>query len=222
MSHSSERVEAPGAGARARFFAWAGYAAAIWAFVFAATSFYWALGGRVGVETIGDAITKPALAGDPTILAIVWITGALKVVAGAVALALVQPWGRRLARWGAAARWVGSERAFPGLRRGESGPGWLDRPGRDPGSGGPGRGRRALASFPVGSVVAAWRCPLRPGGVVIPSPTYYVRLTYLIAAAIMRRSSRSSASTASGALPLPHGSRARRALKKQINSARRG
>src|SRR5262249_49484048 len=99
MSHSSEREEAPGAGARARFLALAGYAAAIWAFVFAATSFYWALGGRVGVETIGDSITKPALAGDPTILAIVWITGALKVVAGAVALALMQPWGRRLPRW---------------------------------------------------------------------------------------------------------------------------
>jgi hypothetical protein len=78
---------------------WAGYAAAFWAFLFAAMSFYWALGGRLGVETIGDAITKPALAGDPTILAVVWITGALKVVAGVLALALVQPWGRRIPRW---------------------------------------------------------------------------------------------------------------------------
>jgi hypothetical protein len=78
---------------------WAGYAAAAWAFLFAATSFYWALGGRIGVETIGDVITTPALAGDPTILAIVWITGALKVVTGVAALALVQPWGQRVPRW---------------------------------------------------------------------------------------------------------------------------
>lgn len=82
-----------------RSLGWAGYAAAIWAFLFAVMSFYWALGGRLGVETIGDAITKPALAGDPTILAVVWITGVLKVVAGVLALALVQPWGRRIPRW---------------------------------------------------------------------------------------------------------------------------
>jgi hypothetical protein len=94
--------------ARADSLTWAGYAAATWAFLFAAMSFYWALGGRLGSETIGDAITKPVLAGDPTILAIVWITGVLKVVAGVVALALVQPWGQRIPRsalllagWGA-------------------------------------------------------------------------------------------------------------------------
>jgi hypothetical protein len=78
---------------------WVGYVAAAWAFLFAAMSFYWALGGRIGIETIGEAITKPALAGDPMILAIVWITGFLKVVAGVLALALVQPWGRQAPRW---------------------------------------------------------------------------------------------------------------------------
>jgi hypothetical protein len=101
------RLEGRGQG---RSLAWAGYAAAAWAFLFAAASFYWALGGRIGLESIGPAITEPALAGDPTILALVWITGALKVVAGIVALALIQPWGRRLPRgivllagWGASA-----------------------------------------------------------------------------------------------------------------------
>jgi Protein of unknown function (DUF3995) len=94
----ADTMEAP-AGQGSRPLNWAGYAAAIWAFLFAAMSFYWALGGRIGLETIGDAITRPALAGDPTILAIVWITGALKVVAGVVALALVQPWGRSVPRW---------------------------------------------------------------------------------------------------------------------------
>src|SRR5262245_37297611 len=99
--HMTQRVERTKTvnGAHARSLAWAGYAAAIWALLFAATSFYWALGGRIGVETVGEAITKPALAGDPAIVALVWMTGVLKVIAGGVALALVQPWGRRIPRW---------------------------------------------------------------------------------------------------------------------------
>jgi hypothetical protein len=96
MAQSIERREASGG---ARSLGWAGYAAAAWAFLFAAASFYWALGGPLGVETIGPGITGPALAGDPTILAVIWITGALKVVAGVVALALIQPRGRRVPRW---------------------------------------------------------------------------------------------------------------------------
>jgi hypothetical protein len=95
----TQRIENSGASGGMRPLGWAGYAAATWAFLFAATSFYWALGGRLGVETIGPGITGPVLAGDPTILAVVWITGALKVMAGVVALALVQPWGRRIPRW---------------------------------------------------------------------------------------------------------------------------
>lgn len=98
MTQRVERTETVN-GAHSHSLDLTGYAAAIWAFLFAATSFYWALGGRIGVETIGDAITKPALAGDPAIVAFVWTTGALKVVAGGVALALVQPWGRRIPRW---------------------------------------------------------------------------------------------------------------------------
>ena len=34
----------------------AAYGASLWAFVFAAMSFYWAAGGTVGVETIGPAV----------------------------------------------------------------------------------------------------------------------------------------------------------------------
>ncbi|MEO7001537.1 MAG: DUF3995 domain-containing protein [Ktedonobacterales bacterium] len=68
-----------------------------WAFIFAAVSFYWAAGGTVGSETIGPAIT--GLAHDPVFIAILWLTGALKVVAGLLALAFVQPWGRMIPRW---------------------------------------------------------------------------------------------------------------------------
>ena len=84
---------------QSRSTAWAGYAACTWAFVFAAVSFYWAAGGTAGADTIGDTITKPALARDPTFVAILWATGALKVLAGLLALALVRPWGRLTPRW---------------------------------------------------------------------------------------------------------------------------
>lgn len=75
------------------------YAAAAWAFVFAAMSFYWAAGGLFGVETLGEGMRELALARDPEIIGITWITGVLKVGAGLVALSLVQSWGRRIPRW---------------------------------------------------------------------------------------------------------------------------
>lgn len=84
---------------QSRSTAWVAYAACAWAFVFAALSFYWAIGGTVGIDTIGPAITKPVLAHDPIWVALIWGTGALKVIAGLVALALVCSWGRLVPRW---------------------------------------------------------------------------------------------------------------------------
>jgi len=77
---------------------WPGYAAASVAFAFAAVSVYWGLGGTAGVSSLGGSIEQRALAHDPLIVALAWITGGLKVVGGLLALALVQPWGRRLPR----------------------------------------------------------------------------------------------------------------------------
>jgi hypothetical protein len=74
------------------------YAACAWAFLFAAMSFYWALGGMVGVETLGVEIERQARERDPGLLATTWITGGLKAAAGLLALALVRPWGRALPR----------------------------------------------------------------------------------------------------------------------------
>jgi hypothetical protein len=89
---------------------WAGYAACAWGLVFAGISFYWALGGGLGVDTLGGRLEQLALARDPAINAAVWVTGFLKVGGALLALALVQRWGRRLPRplllllgWGAAA-----------------------------------------------------------------------------------------------------------------------
>jgi Protein of unknown function (DUF3995) len=75
------------------------YAAAGWAFLFAALSFYWALGGTAGSETISPAIAQLTRARVPWFMAVLWITAILKVFSGFVALALVQPWGRKVPRW---------------------------------------------------------------------------------------------------------------------------
>lgn len=74
------------------------YAAAAWSYLFAVMSFYWALGGMIGAETLGSAFTDPELRNDPAFVLFVWVTGFLKIALGALALALVQPWGRRLPR----------------------------------------------------------------------------------------------------------------------------
>jgi Protein of unknown function (DUF3995) len=71
--------------------AWAPLAAAAWALAFAAVSFYWAAGGEVGLETVGEEIERDALAREPDAIALVWVTGGLKVVGAALALALVRP-----------------------------------------------------------------------------------------------------------------------------------
>ncbi len=79
---------------------WAGYAGCAWALAFAAMSFYWAAGGLLGIETQGHAIKDAALAlrRDPQFVALVWSTGAAKVLGALLALALVQPWGQALPR----------------------------------------------------------------------------------------------------------------------------
>ncbi len=88
---------------------WPGYAAAAVAFAFAAVSFYWGLGGTAGVNTLGGRIEELALARDPMIITMIWVTGILKVAGGLLALALVRPWGLRLPRrWLVRGAWTGA------------------------------------------------------------------------------------------------------------------
>jgi hypothetical protein len=75
------------------------YGSAIWAFLFAALSFYWALGGTAGAETLGSTFTDPEVVGDPGFVAFLWITAILKALLGLVPLAQVQRWGRLFPRW---------------------------------------------------------------------------------------------------------------------------
>lgn len=111
MNQSTATGTAP-AGVR-----WFAYAAALWAFLFAALSFYWGLGGRAGAATLDPALM--AAADDPWFVAIgLWGVGVVKALGGLVALALVLPWGRRLPGWflrtaawaggGLGGRWIGA------------------------------------------------------------------------------------------------------------------
>lgn len=74
---------------------WVGYGAAIWALVFAVLHVVWAAGWYVGLqeEEARKAFQKPWF------LAYDLVVAGVCVIAVGVALALVQPWGRRLPRW---------------------------------------------------------------------------------------------------------------------------
>jgi len=76
----------------------AAFGAAAWAFVFGAMSVYWALGGRWSVGT--QALSIQEQIDDPGFVAVLWATGALKLLAAVIALALVRPWGARVPRRG--------------------------------------------------------------------------------------------------------------------------
>lgn len=83
-----------------------GYAAAAWAFLFAAASFYWAAGGTFGARTNSPAIVGQADTG--WFVALLWFVGVLKAFAGLLALALARRWHPPLSRglllaggWGA-------------------------------------------------------------------------------------------------------------------------
>ena len=71
--------------------AWAGYAACALALLHAAVSFYWASGSTAGLSTVGGKLEEMDRPGSPALAALVWGVGALKVLAGLLALALVMP-----------------------------------------------------------------------------------------------------------------------------------
>lgn len=82
---------------RSSLLAWSVYAVCTWSFVFAALSFYWVLGDSFLNSTQSPQIL--ALTAEPWFIAIVWLTGLLKVLAGLLALSLVQRWGEGFPVW---------------------------------------------------------------------------------------------------------------------------
>ena len=83
---------------RPRATAWSAYAACALALLSAVPSFYWALGGTAGLDTVGGAIEDLARARDPAGVALGIGAGVLKVAGGLLALALVRPWGPAVPR----------------------------------------------------------------------------------------------------------------------------
>lgn len=67
---------------------WIVYAAVVWTLIFTAMSVYWALGGMIGVESLGGAIYEKALDRDPSFIPLVWATAVAKLL-GAVFLLLL-------------------------------------------------------------------------------------------------------------------------------------
>jgi hypothetical protein len=76
----------------------AGGAAFTWAVIFALMTLYWAAGGLFGGETLGVEIDRLAHERDASFVAGLWAAFALKALAAMLALALVEPRGRRLPR----------------------------------------------------------------------------------------------------------------------------
>jgi hypothetical protein len=69
----------------------AAYAAAAWAFAFAAVSFYWALGGTVGLDTLAVELERDAREGGAELLTLAVAPGVGKLALGLLALALAVP-----------------------------------------------------------------------------------------------------------------------------------
>lgn len=96
-SDAPERVRPAGSpqrGPSPRVVPWPAYGACVWSLLFAAMSFYWAAGGTIGIDTQAPGIAALARERDPTFVAVLWVTGLLKLLCVPLALALVQPWGR--------------------------------------------------------------------------------------------------------------------------------
>ncbi|MFD0717640.1 DUF3995 domain-containing protein [Paenibacillus sp. GCM10027626] len=64
----------------------------VWSLLFAGLSFYWALGGMFGVKSLGGSIYEMALNPSPSFLAIVWMTGVIKVIGAVLLLMLLIKW----------------------------------------------------------------------------------------------------------------------------------
>ncbi len=82
---------------RSRPTLWAGYAACAWAFMFAATSAYWAAGGTQGLDAVSPEIMS--LSKDSWFAPLLWGVVMAKVLLGLLALAFVRGWGRPAPGW---------------------------------------------------------------------------------------------------------------------------
>jgi hypothetical protein len=78
---------------RSRATAWAAYAAGALALLYAVPSFYRALGGTAGLDSVGGAIEELGRSRDPAGVALGIGAGVLKVAGGLLLTGLVSPSG---------------------------------------------------------------------------------------------------------------------------------
>ncbi|MEU2714237.1 DUF3995 domain-containing protein [Streptomyces sp. NPDC007205] len=78
---------------------WPGYVAAAWGFLFAVPSFVWATGSTFGARsTVAPSLVKLARDGVPWFLAVLVVTGFLKLFGALVGIGLTRPRGPRISR----------------------------------------------------------------------------------------------------------------------------
>ncbi|WP_101392104.1 DUF3995 domain-containing protein [Streptomyces sp. TLI_146] len=84
---------------RLRLSNWPGYAAAAWGVLFAVPSFVWATGNAFGAQsTVAPSLVKLARDGVPWFVAVLLVTGFLKLFGALIGLGLTRPRGSRIGR----------------------------------------------------------------------------------------------------------------------------
>jgi len=71
----------------------------VWTLLFAAMSFYWAMGGMIGVRSLGGAIYEQSLNPEPSFILIVWLTGFVKLFGVVLLLLLLVNWKKAWIKW---------------------------------------------------------------------------------------------------------------------------
>lgn len=67
---------------------WVIYLGIIWSVVFSGMSFYWAMGGQLGIKSLGGEIYEISLNPSASFLAVVWFTGIMKLLGAGLLLLL--------------------------------------------------------------------------------------------------------------------------------------
>ncbi len=65
-----------------------------WTLLFSGMSFYWAMGGLMGVRSLGGSIYEMSVNPSPSFVVIVWLTGFVKLLGGIFLLMLIVRWNK--------------------------------------------------------------------------------------------------------------------------------
>ncbi len=68
----------------------------VWTIIFAGMSFYWAMGGMLGVKSLGGTIYEMSLNPDHSFITIVWLTGFIKLLGVILLLMLLIHWKKTI------------------------------------------------------------------------------------------------------------------------------